>query len=200
MIGYLRGRVTHLLPEFCLLDVNGVGYRVFVAGATRSRLIQGEQAELFIHTAVSENAIVLFGFSTAEEYSFFQQLIGVSGIGPRSAQAMLGASTVEAICRGIVNKQVNILTKLPGVGKKTAERMILELKDKISLNTSAEELTAEDIGGTTDVGSDVLSETLAALTSLGYSESEIMPVVKRVGTKSTTEALIKAVLKEFAKG
>ena len=193
MIGYLRGRVTHLLPEFCLLDVNGVGYRVFVAGATRSRLIQGEQAELFIHTAVSENAIVLFGFSTAEEYSFFQQLIGVSGIGPRSAQAMLGASTVESICRGIVNKQVNILTKLPGVGKKTAERMILELKDKISLNTSAEELT-------TDVGSDVLSEALAALTSLGYSESEIMPVVKRVGTKNTTEALIKAVLKEFAKG
>lgn len=200
MIGYLRGRVTHLLPEYCLLDVNGVGYRVFISGATRSRLVQGEQAELFIHTAVSENAIVLYGFSTAEEYGFFQQLIGVSGIGAKSAQAMLGSTTVDAICRAIAGKQVNVLTKLPGVGKKTAERLILELKDKVSLNTSAEELTAEDIGGAVLAGSDVLSESLAALVSLGYTESEIMPALKRVGPKDTTEAMIKAVLKEFAKG
>lgn len=200
MIGYLRGRVTHLLPEYCLLDVNGVGYRVFIAGATRSRLIQGEQAELFIYTAVSENSIVLYGFSTAEEYGFFQQLIGVSGIGAKSAQAMLGSTTVDAICRAIAGKQVNVLTKLPGVGKKTAERMILELKDKISLNTSAQELPADDGAGVVLAGSDVLSESLAALASLGYTESEIMPVLKRVGQKDTTEAMIKAVLKEFAKG
>lgn len=200
MIGYLRGRVTHLLPEYCLLDVNGVGYRVFIAGATRSRLIQGEQAELFIYTAVSENSIVLYGFSTAEEYGFFQQLIGVSGIGAKSAQAMLGSTTVDAICRAIAGKQVNVLTKLPGVGKKTAERMILELKDKVSLNTSVQELTADDIVGVVLTGSDILSESLAALTSLGYAENEIMPVLKRVGQKDTTEATIKAVLKEFAKG
>lgn len=200
MIGYLRGRVTHLLPEYCLLDVNGVGYRVFIAGATRSRLVQGEQAELFIYTAVSENSILLYGFSTAEEYGFFQQLICVSGIGAKSAQAMLGSTTVDAICRAIAGKQVNVLTKLPGVGKKTAERMILELKDKISLNTSAQELPADDAAGVVLAGSDVLSESLAALASLGYTESEIMPVLKRVGQKDTTEAMIKAVLKEFAKG
>lgn len=200
MIGYLRGQVTYLLPEYCLLDVNGVGYRVFIAGAARSRLIQGEQAELFIYTAVSENSIVLYGFSTAKECSFFRQLIGVSGIGAKSAQAMLDSTTVDAICRAIAGKQINDLTKLPGVGKKTAERMIFELKDKISLNTSARELTADDIAGVVSVDGDVLSETLAALVSLGYTESEIMPVLKRVGQKDTTEATIKAVLKEFAKG
>lgn len=200
MIGYLRGRVTQLLPEYCLLDVNGVGYRVFIAGTTSSRLIQGEQAELFIYTAVSENSILLYGFSTAEEYGFFQQLIGVSGIGAKSAQAMLGSTTVDAVCRAIAGKQVKVLTKLPGVGKKTAERMILELKDKISLNTSVQELTADDMVGVVLSDGDILSEALAALASLGYTESEIMPVLKRVGQKDTAEATIKAVLKEFAKG
>ena len=120
MIGYLHGRVIALYTDHCLLDVHGVGYRVFVANSTRTKLRQREEASLFIYTSVREDAIVLYGFAAEEEYDLFLQLIGVSGIGPKVALGILSAITVEGLCRAIQNKQASVLTKLPGIGKKSA--------------------------------------------------------------------------------
>lgn len=99
MIGYLHGRVIALYTDHCLLDVHGVGYRVFVANSTRTKLRQREEASLFIYTSVREDAIVLYGFAAEEEYDLFLQLIGVSGIGPKVALSILSAITVEGLCR-----------------------------------------------------------------------------------------------------
>lgn len=197
MIGYLHGRVIALYTDHCLLDVYGVGYRVFVANSTRTKLRQREEASLFIYTSVREDAIVLYGFATEEEYDLFLQLIGVSGIGPKVALGILSAITVEGLCRAIQNKQASVLTKLPGIGKKSAERLILELKDKVAFRGSAEEelLTIEN---GEEVGDDAASEAMAALQSLGYTPSEIAPVIRKTAKYKTTEAIIKASLKELS--
>lgn len=197
MIGYLHGRVIALYTDHCLLDVHGVGYRVFVANSTRTKLRQREEASLFIYTSVREDAIVLYGFATEEEYDLFLQLIGVSGIGPKVALGILSAITVEGLCRAIQNKQASVLTKLPGIGKKSAERLILEFKDKVAFRGSAEEelLTIEN---GEEVGDDAASEAMAALQSLGYTPSEIAPVIRKTAKYKTTEAIIKASLKELS--
>ena len=197
MIGYLHGRVIELYTDHCLLDVHGVGYRVFVANSTRTKLRQREEASLFIYTSVREDAIVLYGFATEEEYDLFLQLIGVSGIGPKVALGILSAITVEGLCRAIQNKQASVLTKLPGIGKKSAERLILELKDKVAFRGREEEelLTIEN---GEEVGDDAASEAMAALQSLGYTPSEIAPVIRKTAKYKTTEAIIKASLKELS--
>ena len=197
MIGYLHGRVIALYTDHCLLDVHGVGYRVFVANSTRTKLRQREEASLFIYTSVREDAIVLYGFAAEEEYDLFLQLIGVSGIGPKVALGILSAITVEGLCRAIQNKQASVLTKLPSIGKKSAERLILELKDKVAFRGSGEEelLTIED---GEEVGDDAASEAMAALQSLGYTPSEIAPVIRKTAKYKTTEAIIKASLKELS--
>lgn len=197
MIGYLHGRVIALHTDHCLLDVHGVGYRVFVAGSTRTKLRLKEEASLFVYTSVREDAIVLYGFAAEEEYDLFLQLIGVSGIGPKVALGILSAITVEGLCRAIQNKQASVLTKLPGIGKKSAERLILELKDKVAFRGSAEEelLTIEN---GEEVGDDAASEAMAALQSLGYTPSEIAPVIRKTAKYKTTEAIIKASLKELS--
>lgn len=197
MIGYLHGRVIALHTDHCLLDVHGVGYRVFVANSTRTKLRLKEEASLFVYTSVREDAIVLYGFATEEEYDLFLQLIGVSGIGPKVALGILSAITVEGLCRAIRNKQASVLTKLPGIGKKSAERLILELKDKVAFRGSGEEelLTIEN---GEEVGDDAASEAMAALQSLGYTPSEIAPVIRKTAKYKTTEAIIKASLKELS--
>lgn len=197
MIGYLHGRVIALYTDHCLLDVHGVGYRVFVANSTRTKLRQREEASLFIYTSVREDAIVLYGFAAEEEYDLFLQLIGVSGIGPKVALGILSAITVEGLCRAIQNKQASVLTKLPSIGKKSAERLILELKDKVAFRGSGEEelLTIEN---GEEVGDDAASEAMAALQSLGYTPSEIAPVIRKTAKYKTTEAIIKASLKELS--
>lgn len=197
MIGYLHGRVIALYTDHCLLDVHGVGYRVFLANSTRTKLRQREEASLFVYTSVREDAIVLYGFATEEEYDLFLQLIGISGIGPKVALGILSAITVEGLCRAIQNKQASVLTKLPGIGKKSAERLILELKDKVAFRGSAEEelLTIEN---GEEVGDDAASEAMAALQSLGYTPSEIAPVIRKTAKYKTTEAIIKASLKELS--
>ena len=194
MIGFLRGKVVQLLTDYCLLDVGGVGYRVFIPTSTRSRLKTGEEAMLYTHLSVREDAMTLFGFESQEEYQGFQMLISVSGIGPKVALGILSSITVSKLFQAIHGKRIAVLTKLPGVGKKSAERMILELKDKAAeLDGAAEEMEApaEEIG-------DSLSDAAAALVSLGYSQAEIASVLRRVKEPLSTEEAVKFALKEFA--
>ena len=185
--------------DYCLLDVNGVGYRVFVAGSTRNKLQLKEEAQLFTYMNVYQDGITLYGFASEEEYDIFQLLIGVSGIGPKVALGILSAITVESLCKAIQNKQATVLTKLPGIGKKSAERLILELKDKVAFAAAddVEEILTLDMEG--PVGDDMMSEAQAALVALGYSQAEIAPVLKKATKCKTTEEVIKLALKQLNK-
>lgn len=198
MIGFLRGKVAGLLPEYCLLDVAGVGYRVFISAATRGRLRLGEEATLYTHLAVREDALLLYGFFRQEEYEIFQLLISVSGIGPKVALGALSAISVEALCQALHGQQLSQLTKLPGIGKKTAERLILELKDKVRAGEDGEDSAADTFAA--PVGEERIAEAMAALTALGYSAAEIEPVLRRAGHCSTAEETIRFALREFAGG
>jgi Holliday junction DNA helicase RuvA len=197
MIGFLRGKVAYLLADDCLLDVGGVGYRVTVSGMTRSKLRQGEQAMLFTYLSVREDALQLYGFATQEEYDVFLQLIGVSGIGPKVALGILSSTTVSGLCSAIANKQASLLTKLPGIGKKSAERLILELKDKLAFvgTGGGEEAFVE----AAPLGDGILDEAAAALASLGYTPAETAPVLKQLGTCQTTEEAIRLALKKLSR-
>ena len=198
MIGFLRGQVAALKADYCLLDVNGVGYRVFVAGSTRNKLRLKEETQLFTYMNVYQDGITLYGFASEDEYDVFQLLIGVSGIGPKVALGILSSITVDGLCKAIQNKQATVLTKLPGIGKKSAERLILELKDKVGFATSdAEEILSLDMEG--PVGDDIISEAQAALVALGYSQAEIAPVLKKATKCKTTEEIIKLALKQLNK-
>lgn len=196
MIGFLRGKVAGLKTDYCLLDVGGVGYRVFIPNNTRCKLTLNETAMLYTYMNVYQDGITLYGFYTEEEYDVFQLLIGVSGIGPKVALGILSAITVDALCKAIQNKQATLLTKLPGIGKKSAERLILELKDKMALAASDDEGLALSMEG--EVADDILSEATAALTSLGYSQAEITPVLKKAAKGKSTEEIVKLALKQLS--
>ena len=196
MIGYLRGTVAFLYTDRCLLDVNGVGYRVFVPASTHNLLKTNESAELFIHTAVREDAILLYGFATRGEYDVFNLLISVSGIGAKVALNVLSAMPAAELTRAIAQKNATLLTKLPGIGKKSAERIILELKDKITLGEQNE---GNEGAADAPPADDLAAETTAALTALGYSRAEIAPALKKIGAANSVQAAIKLALKELAR-
>ena len=197
MIGFLRGKVTHVLSDYCFLDVRDVGYRVFISNATRTHLSVGEEVMLYVHTHVREDALLLYGFFSQEEYDLFQHLIGISGIGPKVAQGILSATTANDFYRMIHQKDVKAITKLPGIGKKTAERIILELKDKLA-STSFD--VATDTNDITEIGDgmgDMAAEATEALLSLGFQQSEIQSVFKKKSDGESTEELIRYALAEL---
>lgn len=191
MIGYLRGKVTYLLADHVFLEVQGVGYRLFISDTTRRELRLNEEARLFTYLSVREDALQLYGFATQREYDTFQLLISVSGIGPKVALGILSHITLDGFCRAIQNKQTTILTKLPGIGKKSAERLVLELKDKVSYTGDEEELVlvSED-----EVADDKIAEAQAALVSLGYTQAEITPALKKAAKGKDTAEIIKLAL------
>lgn len=197
MIGFLRGKVAYTFPDYCFLDVHDVGYRVFVSHQTRNHIGIGEEVMLHIHTHVREDAILLYGFFSQEEYDLFQHLIGISGIGPKVAQGILSAITANEFYRLIHQKDVKAITKLPGIGKKTAERIILELKDKLA-PTMFDDISSTDqtAGLAGDIG-DKISEATEALLSLGFGQSEIQSVLKKKTEWASTEEIIRYALAEL---
>ena len=194
MIGYLSGKVKFIFGEEIILDVQGVGYRISVNPAG---LEIGVAAEFFIHTAVREDAINLYGFRTREAFELFENLLTVSGVGAKSALAIVSKISVAEFTAAVANQDLNALVKLPGVGKKSAQRILLELKDKIK-NISAESETFAQ-GFIPAPKSSAVDEATEALSALGYTSAEISSVLKRAPKNSTTEQLIKFALKELNK-
>ena len=188
MIGYLNGTVKFLFDDGCILDVHGVGYKVFVDNSTRQTLTVGNAAELFVHTAVREDAITLFGFGDAATLDLFELLLTVSGIGAKTAQAVVSKISASDFARAVTTQDTKTLTRLPGLGKKSAERILLELKDKV-----------RDKGqGTRDkLLSTAQDEAAEALDALGYTQAEISAVFDKAEPNSTTEQLIKFALREL---
>ena len=200
MIGSIKGSVGYLGPDFCLIETaGGVGYRVFMPAAHLAQLALGAQVNVHTHTAVREDAILLYGFLSQEYYALFELLLGVSGVGPKMALGILSAIKPDAFYLAVQSRDVKTLTKLPGIGKKTAERMLLELKDKVGPVTGE---GGSDFGESIAAGgSGSVAEAMEALASLGYSNSEIMPVLKQIpdADKLSGEEVLRQALKLFAK-
>ena len=197
MIGFLRGRVAYTFPDYCFLDVHDVGYRVFISHQTRNQISVATEVMLYIHTHVREDAILLYGFFSQEEYDLFQHLIGISGIGPKVAQGILSAITANDFYHLIHRKDVKAITKLPGIGKKTAERIILELKDKLSATSFDVSDAADDTAALGDAMKDMVSEAIEALLSLGFQQSEVQSVLKKKSDWESTEEIIRYALAEL---
>lgn len=193
MIGYLRGRVIGTYDTYCLLDAGGVGYRVFASPGTMSALPADGETEFYIHTAVREDAILLYGFATREEYEAFGLLVSVSGIGAKGALAILGAISVNDLYTAIGQEDTATLKTLPGVGKKSAERLVLELKDKVTAKGTAAPVTTVSPGGS------ISQEAMAALTALGYGAGEIAQVAGKFAAAASVEDALKTALKELGK-
>ena len=189
MIGSLRGTVTHLGPDYALLEVGGIGYRVVAGPALLARLRQGAEASVFTHHLVREDQQALFGFASNEELAFFEMLMTVSQVGPRLALAITSAHAVTKLQLAIVTDDTDVFTSVSGVGRKTAQRIILELKEKVHAAGIA-------AGGASSTDSDVV----AALESLGYTTTEARRAAGAVaGTDGQLDARIKAALQELAR-
>ena len=189
MIGSLRGTVTHVGPDHALVEIGGIGYRVVAGPALLARLRQGSEASVFTHHLVREDQQALFGFSSNEELAFFEMLMTVSQVGPRLALAITSAHAVTKLQLAIVTDDTDVFTSVSGVGRKTAQRIILELKEKVHAAGIA-------AGG----GSATDSDVVAALESLGYTATEARRAAGAVaGTGGELDARIKAALQELAR-
>lgn len=196
MIGYVRGIVSHIFADYCFVDVHGVGYRVYISAATRQKLTMGTEASLFTYLSVREDALLLYGFYTQDEYELFLKLTSVSGIGPKVALGILSAIHPDAFRMAVSAKNFAVLTKLPGIGKKTAERIVLELHDKIGV-IAADSDQGNDEQIITADKDDIIQQASAALAALGYSQAEFMPVINKNRAVKSVQELIKLVLREF---
>ena len=193
MIGYVRGRVSHLFADSCFVDVSGVGYRVFIPASTRQNITKGTEVTLFTYLNVREDALLLYGFFSQQEYDLFILLTSVSGIGPKVALGILSATSPADFILAVSQRNLGLLTKIPGIGKKTAERLVLELKDKLG-DDSQEGLGVVSVDG----GGSVQGEAMQALLALGYTQQEITPIMRRAADATSVEEIIKLALKEFA--
>ena len=195
MFYYLSGTLAHIEPYLAVIDCGGVGYACRTTSYTLSALKKGDKGKLFTHLNVREDAMELYGFATQEELNLFQQLISVSGVGPKAALSILSASTPANLALSIITGDEKALTCAQGIGKKIAQRVILELKDKLKALGGGEEVTAA--AGVVNAAGNA-AEAMNALTVLGYTPSDVAPVVAKFDSSLPVEELIRLTLKAMA--
>ena len=198
MFYYVSGTVAEIGPNLAVIDCGGVGYACATTNYTISRLKKGERAKLFTYLHVREEIFELFGFSSQQELSSFKMLIGVSGVGPKAALAILSSTTPNNLALSIVTGDEKALIAAPGIGKKIAQRIILELKDKL-----AKEQTSFSSDGPVPViaagGANKAGEASAALAVLGYGTPEIAAALKGVDMEQPLEEIIRQALKKMVR-
>ena len=199
MFAYIKGTLAIKSTDYVVIDVGGVGYKIFAPTSTINKLGEiGSEAMVHTHYHVREDNISLYGFATAEELRMFELLIGVSGVGAKSANTILANISPSKFALSVITNDVKELTKLPGIGAKSAQRIILELKDKLKTeeSVSADESVVEAI----QVGGDNLSEAVAALQVLGYPQRDAQKAVASVNSEGlSVEDIIKKALLYFTK-
>jgi len=190
MIGRLTGVIAEKSPPLVLIDVQGVGYEVDVPMSTFYNLGNlGDKVSLLTHFVVREDAQILFGFLSQEERATFRQLIKISGVGPRMALSLLSGLSVAELAQAVAQQQSARLVKVPGIGKKTAERLLLELKGKLG----------PDLGAPVSIANDHLGDILQALIALGYSEKEAALALKALPPDVGVSEGIKLALKALSR-
>ena len=199
MIGYIKGKATVVSKEFCFIEAGGIGYRVFISEMSRQKIHLGTPVRLLTYMAVREDAILLYGFLTQEEYDLFLILISVSKIGPKVAMGILSVMEPADFVLSIRNRNLSVLTKLPGVGKKTAERLLVELKGKFKdVRQSDFFVESKLIPSTSELrqAESSADEAVAALVALGYKPTDAEKMVKKVAKADlSSEQLIREALK-----
>ncbi|MGH2746567.1 MAG: Holliday junction branch migration protein RuvA [Actinomycetota bacterium] len=191
MIGFLSGRMAGLTPEGCFVDVGGVGYLVACSSTTLAALPgEGETVRLWIHTHVREDLIALYGFATDGEQRLFQALLGVAGVGPRVALQVCSAFSPERFRRALMSEDLAGLASVPGIGRKTAQRILIDLKEKLALPD------LQVVGGRPDT----LAQARSALENLGYSPGEVRAALGEAATsdEASVEDVVKSALKVLA--
>ena len=201
MYYYVSGEVAHVEPYLAVIDCGGVGYACRTTTFTLSQIKKGDKAKLFTYLSVREDAMDLYGFASSEELKLFQQLISVSGVGPKAALSILSAGTPANLALAIITGDEKSLTAAAGVGKKLAQRIILELKDKLAKGQTVSAV-GESVAGpaVTIIPQNKLSEASAALAVLGYSQAEINVALKGIDIDNQSlEQIIRLALKNMMK-
>jgi holliday junction DNA helicase RuvA len=190
MIATLRGEVTQIEDNAIVVEVGGVGMRVFVPAPVRTRLKTGEVVLLYTHLVVREDALTLYGFESQADRELFNTLLGVDGVGPKVALSVLSTMTLDAIQRAVFAEEPDVLSRVPGVGKKTAQKMALHLKDKLKPTDALSKVASM---------SDTDGEVLAALTALGYSVIEAQTAIQSIpkDTPNDVEERLRVALQYF---
>lgn len=202
MFYYLEGLISHIGPYLAVVDCAGVGYACKATSYTLGALSVGKKGKLYTYLNVREDTFELYGFATENERNCFEMLIGVSGVGPKAALSILSSNSPENLVMAIVTENEKALTGVPGIGKKTAQRIILELKDKLKKEQLIAEPAGEQYGGSgvTLIPENKGSEATAALAVLGYCQTEIAAALKGLDmTGMSVEEIIKAALRAMMK-
>ena len=198
MFYYLEGIITYIEPFLAVVDCAGVGYCCRTTNYTLSALQKGQKHRLYTYLNVGEGVFDLYGFATQNELNSFKLLLGVSGVGPKAALAILSSGSPESLAMAIITGDEKTLTAAPGIGKKIAQRIILELKDKLSKGQESGVLAA---GGASSAGAGKAAEAAAALAVLGYSQSEISAAMRGIEIDALSlEEVIRQALKRMVKG
>lgn len=202
MISYIKGLLAEKMEDSVVIEAQGIGYQIFVPLSVLSELPGvGESIKIFTYLNVREDAVTLYGFLSRQDLNMFRQLIGVTGVGPKSALGILSALTPDTLRMAVLSGDAKTISKAPGVGAKTAQRIILDLKDKVKAEDvlfagEGMEPVPADIGGTGEIG----KEAVEALTALGYSSGEAGGAVKKVTITEdmTVEDVLKKALRHLA--
>ena len=199
MIGFVRGIIADKQEDNVLIDVNGIGINVNISGRTAEILPRvGQETQIYTYTCVREDAFLLYGFLTKDDLNIFKQLISVNGIGPKGGLAILSVLTPDDLRFAILSGDAKAIAKAPGIGAKTAERVILELSDKVSIQETGigQEMTAYE---SSEENISVRNDVVEALVALGYGQSEALKAVKQVANYESMdiEELLKAALKKM---
>jgi len=200
MFYYLEGIVSVLEPGFAVIDIGGAGYLCYTTTNTMSYLETGKKARLYTFCNVKEDAFDLYGFHDKNEKRSFEMLLSVSGVGPKAALSILSSVTPEQFAMAVISENEKAFTSAPGIGKRIAQRIILELKDKISKESGGMKTAGGVIPGGNSLPGNKLSDATSALTVLGYTTAEITNALRQIDVEQlTVEEIIRAVLKASMK-
>jgi Holliday junction DNA helicase RuvA len=199
MIYSIKGKLDYANESFIVIDNNGIGYKVFISGKFFERLPSiGSDIKVYTHMNIREDDISLYGFASQEELEIFKILLGINGVGPKAAISILTALTVQELYLAVISEDIKAITKANGIGTKGAQRIVLELKDKLKMEDMLDAAYDNSVGAAPQ-SQDVSGDVIMALTSLGYSQSEAVMAIRKVDNSSDmdTEQLLKAALKKM---
>ncbi len=202
MIGFLRGKLEAIYDERIVIDVNGIGFNVSMPVSQLEMLEpMGSDVKVYTYLAVREDAMQLYGFMTADSLELFKLLIQVNGIGPKGALALLSAMSVEDLRFAIMSGDAKTISKAPGIGAKTAQRIIIDLKDKVSVRDMLNSYSVNNLAPASATMDSAKAEAIEALTALGYSSTDALRAVREsgAGDSDDTETIIKLAFKQLAR-
>lgn len=201
MIAYLKGTVASVTQTYVIVDVNGVGYQIFINSRDASQM-PGRGGDVLVHTylSVREDAMQLFGFLSEDDLEMYRLLLTVNGVGPKAGLGILSVLSADDLRFAVLSDDVKSISRAPGIGAKTARKLILELKDKLSLEDAFEKKLAHTEAATGILPDDAKSEAVQALAALGYSAADALKAVRKVEATEDmdTETILKLALREIA--